>query len=231
MPRRPRPTKTRRSEHWLRVMVNESSDVFDTAIAGAFGWAETVIDWRSPCRDDDYAEYYDDAFLERLGITRLTMPLAEFWPRSGPRWDGLGRTADGKLILIEAKAHIAEAVDYHSKATGDALRRIEQRLDEAKAAFGAARDACWHTPLYQMANRLAHLHFLAGMNGQDAYLMFVYFAHAPDVPKPVSPEEWRGAIRLAHTCLGLKNSKPAQRVASIIVDLRHGNGPPISMKA
>ncbi len=231
MPRRPRPTKTRRSEHWLRVMVNESPEVLDIAIASAFGWPATDIDWRSPRQDDDYAEYYDDAFLERLGVTKLTMPLAEFWPRSGPRWDGLGRTSDGKVILVEAKAHIAEAVDHHSKATGNALRRIEAQLDEAKAAFNAAQDACWHTPLYQMANRLAHLHFLAGINGQDAYLVFVYFAHAPDVPKPVSPEEWRGAIRLAHTCLGLKNSALTRKVASIIVDLRHGSGSPILAKA
>ena len=43
MPRRPRPAKTRRSEHWLRVMVNESSDVLDTAIATAFGWPDTVM--------------------------------------------------------------------------------------------------------------------------------------------------------------------------------------------
>jgi len=230
MPRRPRPAKTQRSEHWLRVMVNETPDVLDTAIASAFGWPDTEIDWRSPRQDDDYAEYYDDSFLERLGVTKLSMPLAEFWPRSGPRWDGLARTSDGKLILVEAKAHIAEAVDHHSKATGNALLRIEHRLDEAKAAFGAAQDACWHTPLYQMANRLAHLHFLAGINGQDAYLVFVYFANAPDVPKPVSTEEWRGAIRLAHTCLGLKKSKLTRRMVSIIVDLQHGSGLPFSSK-
>lgn len=231
MPRRPRPVKTKRSEHWLRMMVNEAPDVLDTAITSAYGWIDIVIDWRSPRQDDDYAEYYDDAFLERLGGTKLIIPLAEFWPRSGPRWDGLGRTSDGKLILVEAKAHIAQAVDHHSKATGNALGRIEQRLDEAKAAFGASHNACWHTPFYQMANRLAHLHFLAGINGQDAYLVFLYFANAPDVPKPVSTEEWRGAIRLAHTCLGLKKNKLTRRMVSIIVDLQHGSGPPFSSKA
>ena len=30
------------------------------------------------------------------------MPLREFWPKSGPRWDALARTGDGKLILSGA---------------------------------------------------------------------------------------------------------------------------------
>ena len=226
MPRRPRPPEARRSEYWLRVMVREYPDVLDTAIAKSFGWRDTVIDWRSPRQDDDYAEYYDDAFLDRLGVEELTMPLDEFWPKRGPRWDGLARTTDGKLILVEAKAHIDEAVDYRSKASPDVLRRIEERLDEAKSAFRATKDACWHTPLYQMANRLAHLYYLAGINDKDAYLVFIDFANAPDVPEPASHEEWKGAVRLAYKCLGLKDSRLARRVATIIVDLKNGNGQP-----
>ncbi len=207
-------------------MVNEYPDVLDSAITKALGWNGVVIDWRSPLQDDDYAEYYDEAFLERLDVEELTMPLDTFWPKSGPRWDGLARTAEGKLILVEAKAHIDEAVDYRSKASLVALRRIEQRLDEAKTAFRATKDACWHAPLFQTANRLAHLYYLAGINGKDAYLVFIDFANAPDVPEPASPEEWRGANRLAHKCLGLKDSRLARRVATIIVDLKNGNGQP-----
>ena len=94
MPRRPRPAQARRSEHWLRVLVHEYPDVLNKAIAEAFGWSDTVIDWRSPRRDDDYAEYYDQAFLDRLGVDKLTMPLDEFWPKSGPRWDSLARTRE-----------------------------------------------------------------------------------------------------------------------------------------
>lgn len=200
--------------------------MLDTAIAEAFGWHDALIDWRSPRQDDDFAEYYDQAFLDRLGVSELTMPLDEFWPKSGPRWDGLALTIDGRLILVEAKAHIDEAVDYRSKASPDALRRIEERLNEAKAAFHASKDACWHVPFYQMANRLAHLYYLAGIKGKDAYLVFIDFANAPDVPEPATCQEWQGAVRLAHKCLGLKDSKLARRVATVIVDLKNGNGQP-----
>ncbi len=226
MPRRLRPPETRRSEHWLRVIVNKHPRVMDAAIAQAFAWHNLAIDWRSPRQDDGYAEYYDQAFLDRLGAVELMMPLEEFWPKGGPRWDGLGRTGDGKLILVEAKAYIEEAVDFRSKASPDALRRIEKRLDEAKSAFHANPDACWHAPFYQMANRLAHLYYLAEINKKDAYLVFVDFANAPDVPQPASCDEWQGAARLAHKCLGMKDSRLARRVATIIVDVRNGNGRP-----
>ncbi len=220
MPRRSRPPSTKRSEHWLRVMVNDYPKYLNDCIAKAFGWDSTCIEWRSPLRDDDYAEYYDQEFLERLGVNDLRMPLHEFWPKSGPRWDGLARARDGKLILIEAKAHIEEAVDYRSKAAANALARIEKRLDEAKAAFRANPDAPWHSPLYQMANRLAHLYFLAEINKKDAYLVFVNFANAADVEIPVAREEWKGATRLAHKFLGLKDSRLSRRVTSIIIDLK-----------
>ena len=226
MPRRPRPPDAKRSEHWLRVMVNHHADDLDTEIAEAFGWCGGKIEWLSPREDDDYAEYYDQAFLDRLSVDGLVMPLNEFWPKSGPRWDGLARTKDGKLILVEAKAHIDEAVDFRSKASTISLSRIEKRLDEAKAAFNASKDACWHMPFYQMANRLAHLYYLAEINKKDAYLVFINFANAPDVPEPASFEEWRGAVRLAHRCLGLKDSRLARRMTTIIVDLKNGKGQP-----
>lgn len=200
-------------------MINDYPTYLNDSILKEFGWGTKGIEWLSPLRDDDYAEYYDQEFLERLGLNDLQMPLQEFWPKSGPRWDGLARTKEGKLILVEAKAYIEEAVDYRSKASVNALARIEKRLDEAKTAFRANPDAPWHSPLYQMANRLAHLYYLADINKKDAYLIFINFANAPDVEKPVSLEMWAGAIRLAYKCLGLKDSRLSRRVKSIIIDL------------
>jgi hypothetical protein len=81
-------------------------------------------------------------------------------------------------------------------------------------------------PFYQMTNRLAHHCYLIGINNKDAYLDFINFAKASDVPEPASFGEWRGAVRLAYRCLGLKDSRLARRVATIIVDLKNGNGQP-----
>jgi len=80
--------------------------------------------------------------------------------------------------LVEAKAHIDEAVDFGSRAKTDSLKQICRALTCAKKAFGVIGDAPWDSPFYQYANRLAHLYFLRQLNGLDAYLLFLYFADA-----------------------------------------------------
>src|SRR5688500_1099102 len=129
MPRRARPAETTRSEHWLRVAVNDRTVRLNALILETFGWSsDEQIEWLSPTREDDFAEYYDQAFLNRLGLARLEKPLDEFWPVGGPRWDGLARTKSGKVLLVEAKAHIEEMVDFRSKASPDSLARINRTL-------------------------------------------------------------------------------------------------------
>ena len=216
MPRRDRPRETTRSEHWLRVAVNERAEVLNAAILAAFHWPrEEQIQWLSPTTADGYAEYYDQAFLDRLGIGTLSTQLSEFWPVRGPRWDGLARTGSGKGILVEAKAYIEEMVDFKSKASEGSLVQIHHSLEMVKTASGAAKDASWPSPFFQYANRLAHLYFLAELNKVDAYLLFLSFADAPDVPTPVTTAQWEGAHRLAWKCLGLGVASFRGRVAMV----------------
>lgn len=221
MPRRERPQSTTRSEHWLRVAVNKHPDVLDARLIESFGWpAVERISWRSPIHKDGYAEYYDEAFLERLGIADLKVPLREFWPASGPRWDALARTESGKLILVEAKAHIDEIADRGSRAVTEAsVSMIRSALKQAKKAFGARDDVPWDSPFYQHANRLAHLYFLHEINGLDAYLAFVCFANAPDVPRQTTASEWEGALRLVEGALGLGRHPFRNRIATLILDV------------
>jgi hypothetical protein len=217
MPRRPRPPETQRSEHWLRKAVNEHQDALNSLISQQFGWDNCHrIEWLSPLASDEYAEYYDDDFLYRLGVSDFKVPLSDFWPRSGPRWDALAR-ADSKLILVEAKAYIEEGVPSATRAGPDSRWMIRASLDRTKQAFGAAIDAPWETPFYQYANRLAHLYFCYELNGLDTYLVFFYFADAPDVPSPCTTEQWKGAVRLTKKCLGLGERHPLRdRIAHLI---------------
>jgi len=220
MPKRQRPAETTRSEHWLRNAVRDRTWELDASVARAFGWsADERIEWLSPIEDDGFAEYYDQAFLDRLGLTTLRVPLREFWPPGGPRWDGLARTNSGKIILVEAKAHIEEMVDFESKASSESLELIRRSLDQVKSACGAAAAAPWYSPFYQYANRLAHLYYLADLNQVDAYLLFVCFANAPDVPAPVTVEQWEGARRLAWKCLGLGTKPFRGRVATLVMSV------------
>ena len=211
MPRRSRPQKTTRSEHWIRVAVNQSEAMLNALVSELFGWdACDEIQWLSPIASDDYAEYYDKEFLDRLGVVNLTVPLSTFWPSGGPRWDGLAKTNSGKKLLVEAKAYIEEGVDYGSKAKSDqALSQIRQSLAMTKEGFKAAKKApLWETPFYQYTNRLAHLYFLRRLNRIDAYLLFLYFADAPDVPLACTKQQWEGAERPVKRALGLPTRHP-----------------------
>src|ERR1700722_4779013 len=124
MPKRVRPQTTTRSEHWMRAAVGKPSTL-NRRIREAFAWSsDDRIEWLSPVMSDQYAEYFDEAFLERLKVTDLRVPLHTFWPRSGPRGDGLARTGSGKVILVEAKAHIDECVDLGTRAKAESGQRI-----------------------------------------------------------------------------------------------------------
>jgi hypothetical protein len=84
MPRRERPLETTRSEHWMRVAVEYPTHL-DNCIREAFGWRpDDHIEWVSPIKSDGYAEYYDQAFLSRLGLDNLAVSLGRFWPPGGP---------------------------------------------------------------------------------------------------------------------------------------------------
>jgi hypothetical protein len=187
----------------MRLAANDAAEACNARICSTFCWETEDINWVSPVADDAFAEYYDQAFLDRLGIEDLRVPLEDFWPASGPRWDGLARTASGKIILVEAKAYVEESVDYRSGAGPASMARIRQSLADAKHAFQANEAAPWEAPFYQYANRLAHLYFLRELNNIDAYLLFLNFADAPDVPAPCSTEQWAGATRITEKCLGL----------------------------
>ncbi len=218
MPRHPRPPTTKKSEHWIRVLVNSNQSVIDSELERAFGWGEQCFQWLSPIASDEYAEYSDDAFLQRLGIAPRTPPLRGFWPSGGPHWDALAKTASGKVILVEAKAYIEESYGGGCGASDKSKTQILKSLSDTKKYLQVRPDAIWDNALYQYANRLSHLYYLKVLNNIDAYLVFVYFLNAPDVSHPSGLEHWIGANRAMKTALGLGEHRLSTRVADIYVD-------------
>src|SRR5690242_6108988 len=97
MGRRVRPPTTQRSEHWMRVAVNDHPSALNSKVSALFNWdSQDEIRWLSPLASDDFAEYFDQGSLDQLGVRDTIVPLHNFWPRSGPRWDALGSTKSGK---------------------------------------------------------------------------------------------------------------------------------------
>jgi hypothetical protein len=170
--------------------------------------------------DDEFAEYRDKAFLRRIAHLELADALASFWPARGPQWDALGRTDTNEIILVEAKAHIDEMFSAGSQASKDSLTKITAALDKTIAAFGAKLLIDWAGPLYQMANRLAHLHFFSE-HDVPARLVFVCFVGDADMEGPESADEWRGALRAVRRMLGLpKRNGLTSRIIDVFPHVR-----------
>ena len=210
------------SQRWLQVAVAKAPELLDAALrrAGAIDRRDSV-DWRSPRMADGFKECRDLEALRRLDIHELPkMALADFWPPRGPVWDALGVTAKGVRILVEAKAHIPEAVSPPSKASAGSLALIRQSLEKARKFYAPRSKADWSGTFYQYGNRLAFQYFLAHVNRVNSRVVFIDFCNASDMSGPESEAEWRGATRLIHAQLGVPADLTGFGIFHAHVDVR-----------
>ncbi len=210
MTRYPEGRAKKGSQRWLQDLVNGCPTLLDAAIQRETNEIATPIRWVSPLAKDNFKEYRDSAFLDALGVRLDCVPLNRFWTRSGPRWDALGKTDSGQVILLEAKAYVEEMDSAPSQASERSLVQIRESLASVKSYVGAhSLSADWTTTHYQHANRLAHLYLLRTLNEVPAFLVNLYFLNADDmdcggrfVPKTVA--EWQSAITLQERFLGIR---------------------------
>lgn len=163
--------------------------------------------WVSPLERKKFAEYQDRAFLEAVELDYVAGSLSTFWPRGGPSWDALAvvelnqRAHHKGVILVEAKSHPSEIYGSGCQASPRSRRKIEAALDQTKRWLGVPEDADWTGPLYQSANRLAHLYFFREVVNTPAWLVNVYFVG--DSYSPTSRADWRPALAQVKAELGL----------------------------
>lgn len=219
MPRHKQKRVTRGSQRWLQLLVNEQPGAVDRKLRNSLQLGRgNKIEWLSPLAEDEYAEYSDGAFLDRLGIEPKHRQLSDFWPSRGPVWDGLARCGED-LILVEAKAHIPEAASPGSAASPASAEKIKRSLAETKRYVGSKAKHDWSAAFYQYTNRLAHLYFLRVLNKIPAQLVFLYFLNAQDVSGPRRQAEWEGAIHLLEAVLGVRHHRLSPYVGHVFVDV------------
>ncbi len=97
---------------------------------------------------------------------------------------------------------------------------LEQRLVELKSFLGVDPNISWNGTFYQYANRLTHLYFLREVNGQDAYLAFVYFTGDPMFSKVVRHRSWKAALTLTKCAHAVTTRHRLSRyVAEVFIDV------------
>ena len=199
----------RGSQKWLQIAVEQDWSDLSEPILAALPPGRSIR-WLSPCVDDEYSEYRDSSFLERLGLERLSGSLHEFWPRRGAVWDGLARTDEGEYLIVEAKAHIGEFCSGECKAESpNSIAQIKNALEWTAGQLGT-NDlfvTVGFTAFYQYANRLAHLAWLRGQ-GVEAFLVLVGFVDDADMPGHTTPAAWEAAYLVADKALGISRGHP-----------------------
>lgn len=221
MGRFPQHVTQKGSQKWLQMIINEKSEFLNTEIRRKFGLPKDEgIQWLSPLKRDNYAEYRDQEFIDLLGVKLTRIPLANFWPRGGPQWDALGKGSSGILFLVEAKSHIHELIST-MQAKGERSReKIQKSLEETKRFLNSNAKTDWASPFYQYTNRLAHLYLLR-QNQLPAYLVFVYFTNDLEMNGPTTVDEWKGAIKLLYSYLGIGRHKLQNFITDVFIDVTH----------
>ena len=193
----PQPPGARGSLKWIQHFVAHRPDLLQPS-------ALPPITWLSPLSDDDFAEYRDGAFLDRLGLANLSSNLSAFWPARGPQWDALGRTEHGP-VLVEAKAHVAEFLTPGTQAGDASRRRIDAAFNRVMSDLSIRPRSDWANVYYQYANRIAHLWWLR-QQGIAASLVFVSFLNDAEMGGPATAETWEAMFAAANYALGLPES-------------------------
>ena len=198
------------SQLQIQIYINRRTEEFSRAVVQAIPeWRnkDVQVQWVSPLEQEGFKEYQDQSFLRILGLAQHQSTLRSFWPKGGPSWDALGlveftdRKEQG-VLLVEAKSHVMEVYGSGCKAKEPARNQIRETLERTRQWCGA-EDADWMGPLYQSANRLAHIYFFCELVGLRAWLIQVYFCDDPHVP--TSATDWETALSGIKEELGLSN--------------------------
>lgn len=206
----------RGSQRQLQDYVNLASESLDEAILSALPIKiqqnSPHIKWVSPVAIEQFREFRDAEFLWALGLGQFPKDLNTFWPELGPCWDALGiLTTSLKeslpiALLVEAKSHVQEVYGNGCQAGGISRALIAESLNDAKKWCGARADSDWTGPLYQSANRIAHLYFIQQRLTRPCFLVNLYFVDDPY--RPTSQAEWLTVLQVVHQELGLTPAVP-----------------------
>lgn len=211
--------------HLLRWM-GRHRNLFDQRVSAAVGMPGSALKWmdfgfheRNPWPD---SELRGLEFLHH--IPNLKARWQEFWPtgKGIHNWDAVGWIGEEphlELLLLEAKAHVAELKSSCGAKNPNSVQKIDRAMDKAKEFLCADPKADWKHGYYQTANRVATLHFLTE-EGIAARLLFVYFLGDNESNSrqcPRTEEEWNPAINAQWKDLGASSDGLPDRIHKLFL--------------
>lgn len=203
--------------HLLRWM-GRHRHAFDRLLLKHLGCVDGSIDWLDFRFQS--GKLWADAELKGLEFlvgeqwNHLQSEWAKFWVVGSGihNWDAIGwlhSAKDRELLLVEAKANTGE-IASDCKAKGESLTRIKESLETVRDSLGATCRNDWSERYYQLANRVATLHFLRAQ-GVRAHLVLIYFVgdlNGAGRESPQTVREWDAALQAQSRWLGLPSEHP-----------------------
>lgn len=201
------------SQRWLQYYVNHNKgSLLSEQISGVAGICIRNVEWASPLVEQGFREYRDEDALTAVDQASLWPLLRQFWPRRGPCWDALGKYVGGLqssgtgVLLVEAKSYPGEVEGNGCMASTVSRGVIERSLIATKLWLKADPTTDWLGPLYQSANRLAHLYFMREIARVPTLLVNVYFLNDPRTPTTLA--QWKQSMADITLRLGLPSTPP-----------------------
>lgn len=211
---------SRGSLKYIQLLINKNQSYINNLIKNNIDeMANEEIIWVSPLANDDYAEYRDDSFLEKVGLKPTEITLNNVWPKRGPQWDALAKTKNGTVILVEAKANVSEINSAATKAKEPSKCLIDKSLSEVKKFLLVENDIDWSGRYYQYTNRLFHLFHLREKCMKTVFLVNIYFVD-DTTATPTSKQQFQKAIDQQKKHLGLNKHSLSNYVAEIFIDIK-----------
>jgi len=204
---------------WIQRLINDEPHLLNKQISRQLSLpSEADMRWISPIKPN-FTEYRDADFLKAIHHPEVIERLEAFWPKNGPQWDALGVTSNGVVILVEAKAHIAEILTSSGAKDPGSIKMIESAFSKVLEDLKINTSYSWSAPFYQYANRITHLHFLHNMCGIQAVLVFVHFLGDEEMDGPRTKTEWQQVNGKVREYLGLTKSSILNRVVDAFIDI------------
>lgn len=136
-------------------------------------WMDYPVD---NSRDSHDGEWTDINFLKHLpqfDFGQISKEWDEFWPKRGQSWDGIF-LQDGVVYVVEAKAHTKEMEQKSSATSEESIKKIKRAFKDVNDDQSKV-DLWYNSKHYQLANRIAFVHFLEKKCGIKAKICYLFF--------------------------------------------------------
>ncbi|WP_238885076.1 hypothetical protein [Clostridium sp. YIM B02551] len=201
----------------------ELSDLILSSSPSLLSYTNSKVKWISPISNNNFYEYRDDFIrglsLKDINISETEKKLREFWPKNGPKWDGLGVIEDNEgkqgVLLIEAKAHADETKSDLKASSMESLNMIEEALENVKRYMGVDKSCNWTRNYYQLGNRFAYLYFMNEGLNIPTWLVLVNFVNDTSYIE-TSLEEWIKHYNQVYSNMGVnKNCRLLDKIVHV----------------